>query len=82
MKKNNKVKSFIEGRVVSDRLDKTVVVAVDSLKMHPKYLKRYRLTKKYHAHDPQNRYKIGDKVRITVCRPISKKKRWQVVYND
>ena len=60
-------------------MDKTVVVAVDSFKTHAKYRKKYLSTKKYKAHDPENKYKIGDKVEIVPCRPISKDKRYQVV---
>ncbi len=64
------------GIVVSDRMDKTVVVRVDRLKVHKKYKKRYRVSKKYKAHDEENRFKVGDKVMIVECRPISKEKRW------
>jgi len=69
-----------QGTVVSDKMDKTIVVAVDTLKKHPKYFKRYRSTKKYKVHDPKNQYKIGDKVNFVSCRPISKDKQWKVVY--
>lgn len=76
----NKAKKCIEGVVVSDKMDKTVVVAVDTLKAHPKYLKRYLVTKRYKAHDPENKFKIGDKVRIQETRPMSRGKKWKVIY--
>jgi small subunit ribosomal protein S17 len=60
-------------------MDKTVVVLVDRYKEHPKYKKRYKVSKKYQAHDEKNEYKIGDKVIIQESRPISKEKRWRVV---
>ncbi len=67
------------GVVVSDQMDKTVVVKVDTLKKHPRYIKRYISSKKYKAHDEKNAYKKGDLVIIEACRPRSKQKRWQVV---
>lgn len=67
------------GRVVSDKMEKTVVVAVDRLKPHPLYKKTIRVTKKFHAHDETNECKIGDVVRIGETRPLSKTKRWEVV---
>jgi small subunit ribosomal protein S17 len=67
------------GRVVSDKMEKTVVVAVDYLKPHPLYRKIIRKTSKFHAHDEQNNCKIGDVVRIGETRPLSKTKRWEVV---
>ncbi|KKP97281.1 MAG: 30S ribosomal protein S17 [Candidatus Moranbacteria bacterium GW2011_GWE1_36_7] len=63
-----------KGIVVSDKMDKTIVVAVESLKTHPKYLKKYRSTKKYKVHDEDNKFKKGDKVEFSQCRPISKDK--------
>ncbi len=56
--------------------DKTIVVRVDSYQTHPKYKKRYRTSKKFHSHDPENTYKAGDKVTIYETRPLSKLKRW------
>ena len=67
------------GRVVSDKMEKTVVVAVDRLKPHPLYRKTIRITKKFHAHDENNDCKIGDVVRIGETRPLSKTKRWEVI---
>jgi small subunit ribosomal protein S17 len=73
-----KIISRKKGVVVSDKMDKTVVVAVDILKTHSKYKKKYRSTKKYKAHDKENKYKIGDLVEIIPCRPISKDKSYIV----
>lgn len=67
------------GIVVSDKMDKTIVVAVNRLKKHPKYIKRYLVTIKYKAHDEKNEFKIGDKVLIQETRPLSKDKRWKVI---
>jgi small subunit ribosomal protein S17 len=67
-----------EGLVVSDKMDKTVVVAVETEKVHPLYKKASRVTKKYKAHDENNTCKIGDKVKIIETRPLSKEKSWRV----
>jgi small subunit ribosomal protein S17 len=66
------------GRVVSDKMEKTVVVAVDSVRRHPLYHKRITRTSKFLAHDEQNACKPGDVVRIEEARPLSKRKRWIV----
>ena len=66
------------GRVVSDKMDKTVVVAVETIKHHPLYKKTLRRAVKYKAHDEKNECKIGDIVRIVETRPLSKEKRWRV----
>ena len=68
-----------EGIVVSDKMDKTVVVAEESMKLHKLYKKRVKSTKKYKAHDENNDCNVGDKVRIMETRPLSKEKRWRVV---
>ena len=60
-------------------MDKTVVVKVERIKEHPKYRKRFKVHKKYKAHDEKNEYKVGDKVIIEECRPLSREKRWRVV---
>lgn len=78
-KKQEKLKKVIKGVVVSDKMDKTIVVAVESFKTHPKYLKKYRSTKKYHVHDEKNKYKVGDKVEFFSTKPISKNKTFQVL---
>ncbi len=72
-------KRVLHGRVVSDKADKTISVRVERRIMHPLYKKFIRRSKKYAAHDPENRCKVGDMVRIRECRPISKSKRWEVL---
>ncbi len=67
------------GFVVSDKMDKTVVVAVERLVKHPLYKKYIKQTTKFKAHDAENDCKIGDKVKIVETRPLSKTKRWRVV---
>ena len=69
----------MQGVVVSDKMEKTVVVRVERRVMHPIYKKFIRRSKKYAAHDENNVFKIGDQVRIRECRPISKRKRWEVL---
>jgi len=66
----------IKGTVVSNKMDKTIVVAQHRYKTHGKYKKRYRVTKKFFAHDPQNKSQIDDTVIIREHRPLSRKKRW------
>ena len=67
-----------EGRVVSDKMDKTVVVLVEMRRVHPLYKKAIRVSKKYKAHDESNACKVGDTVRIVETRPLSKEKNWRV----
>ncbi len=67
-----------EGVVVSDKMEKTVVVSVEVMKRHPLYGKTIRTSKKYKAHDEENHCKVGDRVRIREARPLSKDKRWVV----
>ena len=69
----------LKGHVVSDKMDKTVVVEILRMKKHPKYKKFFKVSKKYKAHSPANEYHIGDKVVIRETRPMSKDKRWIVV---
>ena len=69
----------LQGKVISDAPDKTIVVLVERRIMHPLYKKIIRKSKKYHAHDEDNAFKNGDIVRIRECRPFSKKKCWKVV---
>ncbi len=73
-----KIKRRLTGTVVSDKMMKTRVVAVESLKKHPKYLKYFKVTKRFKAHDPENAYKAGDKVVIEEARPLSREKRWVI----
>lgn len=68
-----------EGIVVSDKMNKTVVVVVESLVKHKLYGRRMRRTKRYKAHDEENRCKTGDRVRIEETRPLSKDKNWRVI---
>jgi small subunit ribosomal protein S17 len=67
------------GTVVSDKMDKTVVVQVSDLKQHPLYKKTIQRRARFHAHDEENSCGIGDKVRIMETRPLSKQKRWRVI---
>ena len=74
-----KKKQILKGVVVSDKMDKTVVVSVSRFVKHPKYGKHYKINKKYKAHDPENTHKTGDKVEIISTRPISKDKNFKVI---
>ena len=67
------------GRVVSDKMDKTVVVSVERLQRHPIYKRVVRLSSKFKAHDEENAAQVGDTVRIEESRPLSREKRWRVV---
>lgn len=71
-------KKELIGKVISDRMQKTIVVAVEILFAHPKYEKPIIRTRKFKAHDPENRCKMGDQVTLQECRPLSKTKRWIV----
>ena len=75
--KNNEG-NHLKGVVVSDKMDKTIVVSVSRFIKHPLYGKFYKVSKKYKAHDEENKYKTGDKVEIVETRPISKDKRFKV----
>ena len=72
----------LQGVVVSDVADKTVVVRVDRRVQHPVYKKYVVRSKKFMAHDESNRFKVGDAVRIRECLPLSRRKRWEVVTED
>lgn len=74
------IKKKFQGVVVSDKMDKTIVVKVDNVKVHPKYKKRYTVSRKYKVHDEKNKFKEGDKVSFVECRPLSKDKIWRVIY--
>lgn len=80
IEKSKKLRST-KGIVVSDKMDKTIVVAVNTLKKHPKYHKRYLSTKKYKVHDSKNKFKVGDEVEFVSTKPISKDKKWRAIYN-
>jgi small subunit ribosomal protein S17 len=70
---------ILEGKIVSDKMDKTVTVKVERRYMHPMYKKYVRKSATYAAHDEQNVFKAGDMVKIQECRPISKRKTWVVI---
>ena len=72
-------KRILQGTVVSDGNEKTIVVNVDRRVRHPLYKKTITRSSKFHAHDEKNTFKVGDKVKIIECRPISKKKTWAVI---
>ena len=72
----------LQGEVVSDKSDKTVVVKVERTYKHPLYKKYIKKDKKYSAHDENNKFKIGDFVQIRECSPISKTKNFEVIYSD
>ena len=75
-KKNNR--SFT-GVVVGTKMDKTVTVLIERTVKHKKYLKQYTVSKRFKAHDEKNEYKVGDKVLMEECRPMSKDKRWRII---
>lgn len=68
------------GIVLGDGMNKTIVVEVDRVKIHSKYKKRFTVSKKYKVHDEKEQFKTGDKVSFIECRPLSKDKRWRVIY--
>jgi small subunit ribosomal protein S17 len=74
-------KRILQGEVVSDKNDKTIVVKVERRLRHPIFKKTVRVSKKYHAHDEKNEAKVGEIVRIEETRPLSKQKRWALVGN-
>jgi len=80
MAEQNKITRKFKGVVVSDKMNKTIVVKVESFKMHEKYQKRYVSSRKYKVHDEKGQYKVGDAVSFVECRPLSKDKRWRVIY--
>lgn len=73
------IRRKFNGVVVSDKSDKTILVKVETVKIHPKYKKRYTVSRKYKVHDEKNTFKTGDKVAFVECRPLSRDKRWRVV---
>lgn len=75
----DKIKRVKIGTVVSDKMDKTVVVKVDSSRRHPKYKKSYKVSKKFKAHDEANEFHIGDRVEIEETKPLSKDKHFKVL---
>ena len=77
-----KTHRVFKGVVVSSAQTKTITVRVDHLRFHPIYKKRYTVSKKFHVHDERQQYKAGDVVEFVECRPLSKTKKWRVVYNQ
>lgn len=73
------IKKTFQGVVLSDKMDKTIVVSVVKIKVHPLYKKRYKKRKKFKVHDEKNQAKIGDRVIFEFCRPLSKNKKWRLV---
>lgn len=74
-----KVRRTKIGTVVSDKMDKTVVVKIDAMKRHAKYKKTYKVVKKFKAHDENNEFHIGDKVEIEETKPMSREKKFKVL---
>jgi len=72
-------KRQLNGIVVSNKMKKTVVVEVERIKEHPKYKRRFKVHKRYKAHDEKEECKVGDRVIIEECKPLSKEKRWKVI---
>lgn len=72
-------KRRLQGFVVSDKMDKTIVVSLTSFKMHSKYKKQYKVSKTYKVHDERKQAKVGDQVLFEECRPLSKDKKWRLV---
>jgi len=73
------IRRRFSGLVIGNKSDKTIVVKVDSVKVHPKYRKRYTVSRKYQVHDEENKYKPGDKVEFIECRPMSHSKKWRII---
>jgi len=72
-------KRQLQGIIISDKMQKTLVVQVERIKEHPKYKRKYKFHKKYKAHVEGGEYQVGDKVVIEECKPISKEKKWKVI---
>ncbi len=79
MENKPKIKRRLEGVIVSDKMLKTRVVRVEGLRKHPKYLKYYKVSRRFKAHDEENSSKAGERVVIEETRPLSKEKRWIIV---
>ena len=80
--KKSVIRKRFHGIVTSDKMKNTITVKIDSVKIHPKYKKRYAVSKKYKVHDEKNKFKEGDKVTFIECRPLSKDKRWRVLNRE
>jgi len=68
-----------QGTVVSEKMNKSIVVVVNRVRMHPLYKKRYTISKRYKVHDPKEEAKVNDRVIFEECRPLSKDKRWRLI---
>ena len=79
-KENQKITKTFSGTVVSTKMDKSIVVRVDSLKWHSKYKKQYKSSKRYTVHDEKGQCQEGEQVTFVECRPLSKTKKWRVNY--
>ncbi len=77
--KNKIIKRTFKGTVVSAKMDKTAIVRVDRIKVHPKYKKRIKVSKRYKIHDSKNECKVGEMVIFQECRPLSKDKKWRLI---
>ena len=75
----NRLIRTLRGVVVSSAMNKTIVVRVDRVKMQPKYHKQYTVSRRYHVHDENGKYHVGDRVTFVECRPLSRTKRWRVL---
>jgi len=71
-------RKILQGTVISDKMNKTIVVKIERQKMHPLYRKKYWVSKKYKVHDEKKEAKVGDKVSFISCRPLSKEKKWRL----
>jgi len=71
-------RKILQGTVISDKMNKTIVVKIERQKMHPLYRKKYWVSKKYKIHDEKKEAKVGDKVSFISCRPLSKEKKWRL----
>ena len=78
-KNQNSKHRVLKGIVVSDKMQKTVIVEISRMKKHPKYKKYYSVSKRFKAHDENNEYRVGDHVVIEETRPMSKEKRWRII---
>jgi len=79
MTTTEKISRKFKGIVVSAKMNKTAVVRIDRVKIHPKYKKRFQVSKRYKVHDEKNELAVGDKIIFEECRPLSKEKRWRFI---
>jgi len=76
--KQIKARKFL-GEVISTAMNKTIVARIITMKLHPKFKKKYQVSRKFHVHDEKAEAKVGDKIKFVECRPLSKTKRWRLV---